>query len=127
MYSSNAERQAAYRDRLNQRQALAESGQLVARLVELETALAAANRRAEVAEARAVRAERDATTARDRYAELLATRPARVAGAPGWAKNRMADQLAPTPLLTPRPRRGSTAPHGEPRSATGADTGIDLG
>jgi hypothetical protein len=28
MYSSNAERQAAYRDRLNQRQALAESGQM---------------------------------------------------------------------------------------------------
>jgi hypothetical protein len=28
VYSSNAERQAAYRDRLNQRQALAESGQM---------------------------------------------------------------------------------------------------
>jgi hypothetical protein len=47
LYNSNAERQAAYRDRLAERQDLAESGQLVARLAELETTLAAAVRRAE--------------------------------------------------------------------------------
>jgi hypothetical protein len=47
LYNSNAERQAAYRERLAERQDLAESGQLVARLAELETTLAAAVRRAE--------------------------------------------------------------------------------
>jgi uncharacterized protein YceH (UPF0502 family) len=45
---------------------------------------------------RAARAEREAATARDRYAELLATRPARLAGVPGWAKGRLRDQLAAT-------------------------------
>jgi hypothetical protein len=94
MYSSNAERQAAYRDRLAARLALAESGQLVARLTELETVLAAAVRRAERAEARAARAERDAATARDRYAELLAARPLPSRRRPGLAKSRVQDQLS---------------------------------
>jgi hypothetical protein len=94
MYSSNAERQAAYRDRLAARLALAESGQLVARLTELETVLAAAVRRAERTEARAARAERDAATARDRYAELLATRPLPSRRRPGLAKSRVQDQLS---------------------------------
>lgn len=96
MYSSNAERQAAYRARLTARQALAGSGQLTARLAELETALAAMTKRAEQADARAARAERQAATARDRYAELLSTRPNRLAGAPRWAQTRVQDQLAAT-------------------------------
>jgi len=85
MYSSNAERQAAYRTRVAERAELAGTGKLTGRLSQPETALAAAVRRADQAEARA---------ARDRYAELLATRPARLAGAPGWAKSRVEGQLA---------------------------------
>lgn len=94
VYESNAERQAAYRARLAERQELAESGQLVARLAELERTLVAADRRAERAEQRAAKAERQAATARDRYADLLATRPTRIANAPGWAKDRVEGQLA---------------------------------
>ncbi len=94
LYASNAERQAAYRERLAERHALADSGQLVAHLGELEAALAAANRRAQAAEVRAARAQRQAAAARDRYTALLATRPARIAAAPGWVKDRLADQLA---------------------------------
>jgi hypothetical protein len=69
-HASNAQRQAAYRPVSLRRQALADSGGLVARL-----------------------AERDAAVARDRYADLLAARPGRVAGAPGWAKGRVEGQL----------------------------------
>lgn len=93
-YASNGERQAAYRDRLAQRHALADSGQLVARLAELEAALAAANRRVDAAYVRAARAERQAAAARDRYTALLATRSASIAGAPGRAKDHPAAQLA---------------------------------
>jgi uncharacterized protein YceH (UPF0502 family) len=94
MYTSNADRQAAYRARLAERQALAESGQLTGRLAELEAALAAANRRADRAEQKAATAERQAAIARDRYADLLASRPNRLAGAPRWAKDRVEGQLA---------------------------------
>lgn len=66
LYSSNAERQAAYRDRLAARQALAGSGQLVARVRDLEAALAAMTRRAQVAEQRAGRAEAQTADLRDR-------------------------------------------------------------
>lgn len=85
MYSSNAERQAAYRARLTQRQALAGSGQLVARVADLEAALAAMTRRAQTAEKRAEKAERqtielrDANTAKDR---TPAARPARTPAQP---------------------------------------------
>lgn len=94
LYASNAERQAAYRARLAERHALADSGGLTGRLVELEAALAAANPRAEAAGRRAARAAREAAAARDRYTALLSTRPALIPGAPGWAKDRLADQLA---------------------------------
>jgi hypothetical protein len=87
-YSSNAERQAAYRDRLAERQALAGTGQLTRRLAELEAALAAANRRADAAEQKAARAEREGVAARDRYRELLAARPT------GVARYRVDDRLA---------------------------------
>ena len=94
LYASNAERQAAYRARLAERRALADSEELVARVVELESALAAAIRRVEDAEQRVTRAEGQATDARESYSALLATRPLGIAGAPGWAKDRLADQLA---------------------------------
>jgi hypothetical protein len=85
MYSSNAERQAAYRARLAARQALADSGQLVARVAELEAALAAMTRRAQTAEQQAARAEaqndelRDPNTA---AAVSVAGRPARTPAGP---------------------------------------------
>ena len=94
LYASNAERQAAYRERLAERHALADSGQLVAHLGEMEAALAAANRRAQAAEVRAARSERQAADVRDRYTALLTTRPVSIAGAPGLAKERLAEQLA---------------------------------
>ena len=94
LYASNAERQADYRARLAERRALADSGELVDRVVELEAALAAARRREEAAEGRVTRAERQAADARYRYTALLATRPERIAGAPGWENDRLADQLA---------------------------------
>lgn len=93
LYASNAERQAAYRARLAQRHALVDSGGLAGRLAELETALAAANRRVDAANVRAARAERRAAAARDRYDALVASRPARIAGALGWAEDRVVDQL----------------------------------
>jgi|GEM_PF-4655272 hypothetical protein len=65
VYSSNAERQAAYRARLAERTRLDGAGQLTGRLAELEASLAAATRRAEVAEARAARAESDAVCRHD--------------------------------------------------------------
>jgi hypothetical protein len=70
MYSSNAERQAAYRARLAERQALGVDARLAARLSELETALAAAVRRAEAAEERAERAEHQTAVARERIKVL---------------------------------------------------------
>jgi GMP synthase PP-ATPase subunit len=88
LYDSNADRQAAYRARLAERHALAGTGQLIGRLTELEAALAAANRRADAAEQKTVRAERQAAAARDRYAELLAARPT------GVARYRVDDRLA---------------------------------
>jgi hypothetical protein len=60
VYSSNAERQAAYRARLAERRSRDGTGRLTARLRQLETALADAIRRADVAEIRAARAESDA-------------------------------------------------------------------
>jgi hypothetical protein len=79
VYSSNADRQAAYRARLAQRTRLDGSGQLTRRLRELETALADATRRAEVAEARAARTAHDAATGRHRFDCDLATALGRVA------------------------------------------------
>jgi hypothetical protein len=85
IYSSNAERQAAYRARVAEHHALAGSGQLVSRVRELEAALAAMTRRAENAEQRAVRAEaqvgefRDRSNTRDRNA---AARPDRTPPGP---------------------------------------------
>src|SRR5580658_2675515 len=70
MYSSNAERQAAYRARLAQRQAMAVDRRLAAQVAELETALAAAVRRAATAEARAERAEHQTAVARERIKVL---------------------------------------------------------
>ena len=64
LYTSNAERQAAYRARLADRQSGGVDGRLVARVAELETALAAARLRAETAEARAIAAEGEAHIAR---------------------------------------------------------------
>jgi hypothetical protein len=78
IYSSDAERQAAYRARLAERTSPAGTGQLTVRLRGLETALAAATRRAEDAEARAARAERDAAD-RDQLGRDLATALGRVA------------------------------------------------
>jgi hypothetical protein len=78
VYSSDAERQAAYRARLAERTSPAGTGQLTVRLRGLETALAAATRRAEDAEARAARAERDAAD-RDQLGRDLATALGRVA------------------------------------------------
>lgn len=71
LYASNAERQADYRARLAERRALADSGELVDRVVELEAALAAARRREEAAEGRFTRAERQAADARYRYTALV--------------------------------------------------------
>jgi hypothetical protein len=72
VYSSNAERQAAYRARLAERTRLDGAGQLTGRLAELEAALAAASRRAEAAEARAARAEHDAVCRHDLERDLAA-------------------------------------------------------
>jgi hypothetical protein len=88
LYNSNAERQAAYRDRLAARQALAESGQLVARLAELEAALAAMTRRAEAAEQRAVRAEAQNAELRDRNTAAAVSAPARPARTPAGPESR---------------------------------------
>jgi TATA-binding protein-associated factor Taf7 len=88
MYSSNAERQAAYRDRLNQRQALAESGQMFARLAELEAALAAMTRRAQTAEQRAARAEAQNAELRDTNNRRDATPVARPDRTPAGPKGR---------------------------------------
>jgi hypothetical protein len=79
IYSSDAERQAAYRARLAERTRLAGTGQLTGRLRELETALAAATWRAEGAEERAARAEKDAAAGRRRFDRDLATALGRVA------------------------------------------------
>ena len=65
-YSSNAERRAAYRARLAQRQATAVDRHLAARVAELETALAATTRRAETAETRSTQAEQEANITRER-------------------------------------------------------------
>jgi hypothetical protein len=70
VYSSNADRQAAYRARLAERTRLSQSGRIAGRLQELETATADAMRRAEAAEARAAQAERDASD-RDQLARGL--------------------------------------------------------
>jgi hypothetical protein len=70
VYSSNAERQAAYRARLAERRGLDGTGRLSGRLHQLETALADATRRAEVAEARAARAESDAVCRHDLERDL---------------------------------------------------------
>jgi hypothetical protein len=72
LYSSDAERQAAYRARLAERTRLARAGQLTGRLRQLETALADAIRRAEAAEARAARAEHDAARRHDLERDLAA-------------------------------------------------------
>jgi hypothetical protein len=64
LYSSNAERQAAYRARLTDRLALAGTNEAVKRIRELEEALANAQRQAAAAEARA-----DHADARRRRAE----------------------------------------------------------
>jgi hypothetical protein len=70
VYSSNAERQAAYRARLAERRGLDGTGRLSGRLAQLEAALAAATRRAEAAEARAARAESDAVCRHDLERDL---------------------------------------------------------
>jgi hypothetical protein len=88
MYSSNAERQAAYRARIADRHALAASGQLVARVAELEAALAAMTRRAQVAEQRAGRAEAQTAELRDRKPERSETPVARPARTPAGPKGR---------------------------------------
>ena len=76
-----------------QRLALAAAGGVVARLDRLEGVLAAARRRAS-AEATASTAERQAATARDRFVSFLAARPAHVAGARGWAKDLLDNDLS---------------------------------
>lgn len=70
VYSSNAERQAAYRARLAERTRLARAGQLTGRVGEFEAALAATTRRAEAADARAARAESDAVCRHDLERDL---------------------------------------------------------
>jgi len=70
VYSSNAERRAAYRARLAERRGLDGTGRLTGRLAELEAALADATRRAEAAEARAARAEHDAGCGHDLERDL---------------------------------------------------------
>lgn len=79
VYSSNAERQAAYRARLAERTRLDGTGRLTRHLPQLETALADATRRAEAAEARAARAESDAATGRHHSDCELAAALGRVA------------------------------------------------
>ena len=66
LYTSNAERQSAYRARLAQRQAANLDAGLAARVAEMETALAAAVARAETAEA-------EATVAREQVTALKLT------------------------------------------------------
>jgi hypothetical protein len=78
IYSSDAERQAAYRARLAERTRPAGTGQLTARLRDLETALAATTRHAEDAEARAAQAERE-VAARDHFGRDLTAALGRVA------------------------------------------------
>lgn len=73
LYTSNAERQSAYRARLAQRQATGADADLAARVTELETALAAAVVRAETAETRAVHAEAEANVAREQVTALKLT------------------------------------------------------
>jgi hypothetical protein len=73
LYTSNAERQAAYRARLADRQAIGVDGRLAARVAELETALAAATARAETAEARAIAAEGEAIAARQQFTAFKVT------------------------------------------------------
>jgi hypothetical protein len=70
VYSSNAERQAAYRARLAERRGLDDTGRLTARLRELETALTDATRWAEAAEPRPARAESDAARRHDLERDL---------------------------------------------------------
>ena len=78
VYSSNADRQAAYRARLAERTRISQSGRTARRLQEFETATGDAMRRAEAAEARAARAERDAA-GRDRLGRDLSVALGRVA------------------------------------------------
>ena len=78
VYSSNADRQAAYRARLAERRRPDGTGRLTGRIREIGTALAAATSRAEVAEARTARAERDAAD-RDQLGRDLAVALGRVA------------------------------------------------
>ena len=73
LYDSNAERQSAYRARLADRQAGDLDAGLAARVTELETALAAATRRADTAEARATHAEAEARIARDQVTAFKLT------------------------------------------------------
>jgi hypothetical protein len=73
LYSSNAERQAAYRARLAERHAVGVDGRLVARVAELESALAAAVRRAETAATRAADTEAEARLARDQLGAFKLT------------------------------------------------------
>jgi len=119
VYSSNAERQAAYRARLAEPRRPDGTGQLTRRLAQLETALADATRRAEAAEAHAARAEHDTACRRDLERDLAI------------ALGRVADLEAPlSPDCTagslrtrpPRPvRQGSTAQHaGWPSANRGA-------
>ena len=78
VYSSNADRQAAYRARLAERRRHDGTGRLSGRIRDLGTALAAATSRAEAAEARTARAERDAAD-RDQLGRDLAVALGRVA------------------------------------------------
>lgn len=73
LYSSNAERQSAYRARLAQRQAADLDAVLVARVAELEAALEAAITRAETAEVSAIRAEQEANAAREQITAFKLT------------------------------------------------------
>jgi hypothetical protein len=73
LFSSNAERQAAYRARLAQRQSDGVAPGLVAQVAQLETALAAAVARAETAEARAVHAEQEANMTREQITAFKLT------------------------------------------------------
>lgn len=57
LYTSNADRQAAYRARLAEQRTLAGTDAVVARLRSLDAALADAERRTEAAETRAATAE----------------------------------------------------------------------
>lgn len=125
LYGSNAERQAAYRARLAERQRLAGTGDVTARVGQLERTLADAERRALAAEVRASHAERQLSAhvgnephGRNRIPASPRTRPAASAGderrqllealqrvevleaVVADLRRRLAEPAAPTPIPT---------------------------